>query len=406
MLARASHRRNHRYLLSCSLLLALIAGQTLASGSTWVGGVRVPKHYRVTNVQRVASGVWHIVLKRRNPEQVINIARLERSSPHRLKIVLSNGLVAGPEPRTERTSRMCGRVRCLLAVNGDYFSDGVPVGGVVSEGEPIRSPAESRRQFSLAPDETPSIGTMAMPASLVTVHKRIPAGIKLLNPPTLEQRTTSIAGVNVPRPDDSIVLFTPRWGATTGTKTGFEVIARVVSPSGRLGSEVDTTLEIVDAHLRGGTIPKDGVVLSGRGDGADALASLWNDVSTGKAERKATLRVSLSPTAFQSVAGKELLVHDDEIVAPRTSRAPRTMIGWNAAGDVLLVTVDGRQPGRAYGMTLIEAADLMHRLGAVEALNLDGGGSTTFVKKGKVVNRPSAQGRRERSVAVAIAIVP
>jgi exopolysaccharide biosynthesis protein len=48
----------------------------------------------------------------------------------------------------------------------------------------------------------------------------------------------------------------------------------------------------------------------------------------------------------------------------------------------------------------------MRRLGAVEALNLDGGGSTTFVKKGKVVNRPSNSGRHERRVAVAVAIVP
>jgi exopolysaccharide biosynthesis protein len=109
----------------------------------------------------------------------------------------------------------------------------------------------------------------------------------------------------------------------------------------------------------------------------------------------------------QSVAGKELLVHGDEIVAPsHSSRAPRTIIGWNAAGDLLLVTIDGRQPGRAYGMTLLEAADLIHRLGAVEALNLDGGGSTTFVKKGKVVNRPSSDGGHERSVAVSVAIVP
>lgn len=406
MTARASKRHRRNFLLSWSLLIALIAAQTLASGSTWVAGVRVPKHYRVTTVQRVASGVWHIELKRRNPEQVVNIARLERSSTHELKVVLSNGLVAGPEPRTERTSRMCARVDCLLAVNGDYFSDGVPVGGLVSEGEPIRSPADGRRQFSLAPDETPSIAMMRMAASLVTFHKRIPAGLKLFNPTTVEQRTTAIAGVNVPRPDDGIVLFTPRWGAATGTKTGFEVVARVVSPSGRLRSGVDTALEIVDAHPRGGKIPKDGVVLSGRGDGASALASLWDDVSRGNAERNATLRVAPSPNVLQSVAGKELLLDDGEIVAPRTSRAPRTMIGWNAAGDLLLVTVDGRQPGAAYGMTLVEAADLMRRLGAVEALNLDGGGSTTFVKKGKVVNRPSSSGRRERSVAVAIAIVP
>jgi len=408
VVAHAGKRSRRRYVYAWSLLLALIAAQTVASGSTWVAGVRVPKNYKVTKSQRVASGVWHIELRRKNRDQVINIARIERSSPHRLKVVLSNGLVAGPEPRTETTSRMCKRVDCLLAVNGDYFSDGVPVGGVVSEGEPMRSPAGGRKQFSLAADETPSIATMSMATSLVTFHRRIATGFKLLAPPsTLEPHTTTVAGVNVPRPPDGIVLFTPRWGATTGTKTGYEIVARVVSPSGRLATDVDTTLELVDARTKGGKIPKDGVVLSGRGDGATTLAELWNEVSAGKAERNATLRVAASPAALQSVAGKEVLVQKGKIVATtKSSRAPRTMIGWNAAGDMLLVTADGRQPGRAYGFTLIEAADLMRRLGAVEALNLDGGGSTTFVKKGKVVNRPSNSGRHERRVAVAVAIVP
>lgn len=388
-------------------MLALIAAQTVASGSTWVAGIRVPKNYRVHRLQHVAAGVWHVELRRRDPGQIVNVARLERSSPHRLKIVLSNGLVAGPEPRTERTSRMCARVDCLLAVNGDYFADGMPVGGLVSDGEPIRSPSQSRKQFSLAADERPMIASMEMAPTLYTFHERIPAGFRLFAQPTVETRATAVAGVNVPRPKDSIVLFTPRWGAATGADSGYELVARVVSPGGRLASGVDTTLEILAGRSKGGKIPADGVVLSGRGDGAAALAAIWSDVAAGHAERDATLRIASSPAAVQSVAGKEILVDDGRVVAPRGgSRAPRTMIGWNAAGDVLLVTVDGRQRGVAHGLTLLEAADLMRRLGAVEALNLDGGGSTTFVKKGKVVNRPSSAGRRERSVAVAVAIVP
>ena len=399
------NKRNVRRALL--LLLALVAAQTVASGSTWVGGIRVPKNYRVSTAHKVATGVWHLQLRRESPDQIVNVARLERSSPHRLKIVLSNGLVAGPAPRTERTSRMCARVGCLLAVNGDYFADGMPVGGVISDGEPIRSPSDGRKQFILAADERAAITSMSMAPTLVTIHQRVSSGFRLLAGATQEARTTGIAGVNVPRPRDAIVLLTPRWGAATGTDGGFELVARVVSPAGRLGSGVDTTLEIVGARAGGAKIPSDGLVLSGRGDGASALASIWNDVAAGRAERNATLRISSTPAAVQSVAGKEMLVDDGQIVAPRGgSRAPRTMIGWNGAGDLLLVTLDGRQRGVARGFTLLEAADLMRRLGAVEAINLDGGGSTTFVKKGKVVNRPSSSGRRERAVAVAVAIVP
>jgi exopolysaccharide biosynthesis protein len=53
------------------------------------------------------------------------------------------------------------------------------------------------------------------------------------------------------------------------------------------------------------------------------------------------------------------------------------------------VVVDGRQPNHSVGMSLPELTDLARSLGLVDALNLDGGGSSTMVVKGEVVNRPS-----------------
>ena len=58
--------------------------------------------------------------------------------------------------------------------------------------------------------------------------------------------------------------------------------------------------------------------------------------------------------------------------------------------------MDGRQPGFSDGMTLGEAADLLIGLGATDAINLDGGGSTTFVVKGAVANKPSDRLVRRR----------
>lgn len=69
-------------------------------------------------------------------------------------------------------------------------------------------------------------------------------------------------------------------------------------------------------------------------------------------------------------------------------RAPRTAIGRTAAEVVLLVTVDGRQPGYSSGMTIAELADLLVSLGAVDALSLDGGGSTQIAVDGLLRNRP------------------
>lgn len=70
-------------------------------------------------------------------------------------------------------------------------------------------------------------------------------------------------------------------------------------------------------------------------------------------------------------------------------RVSRSGIGVTAGGEVMLVTVDGRQPGWSPGMNMWEFANLLIDLGAVEALSLDGGGSTTSVVLGEVRNRPS-----------------
>jgi exopolysaccharide biosynthesis protein len=70
-------------------------------------------------------------------------------------------------------------------------------------------------------------------------------------------------------------------------------------------------------------------------------------------------------------------------------RAPRTAIGITADGKLLLVCVDGRQPKTSDGMNLKELSYLMVSLGATDAMNLDGGGSTTLYLLGKVMNSPS-----------------
>jgi hypothetical protein len=98
---------------------------------------------------------------------------------------------------------------------------------------------------------------------------------------------------------------------------------------------------------------------------------------------------------MESVGGSPILVKDGKrwFTDPGDNftdgRHPRTVVGWTPAGDTLLVTVDGRQPSVSVGMSLFEATDFLIGLGATEAMNLDGGGSTTFVQGGNVVNKVS-----------------
>lgn len=119
----------------------------------------------------------------------------------------------------------------------------------------------------------------------------------------------------------------------------------------------------------------------------------------------------------EAVGGRPILVRGGAILAGvdsggtfATSRHPRTAVGIARGGRrVILVTVDGRQKPYSDGMTLREIAEAMRALGADDAINLDGGGSTTMVIANAagvpaVVNKPSDP-TGERPVGNALAIV-
>lgn len=115
------------------------------------------------------------------------------------------------------------------------------------------------------------------------------------------------------------------------------------------------------------------------------------------------------PVRDAIAAGPALIVDDsvritsDEEVFFGTSiplTHPRTAAGYTATGELLLLVVDGRQDA-SRGVTLEELATLMRELGAVEALNLDGGGSTTLVVGGVLLNRPTG-GTFQREVMSAL----
>lgn len=337
-------------------------------------------------------------MKARRPAEVVHVARITSGASLALLPVLSNERVSGPRPRTERTSAMCRRVRCLVAVNGDFFArTGQPVGGIISNGEVMRSP-NSREQLTIEPNGSLRMGALGLSSTLTALYPRkvAVAGVRSPVDAPPEERTLRISGVNVVRRTDALVLYTPRFGPRTETnRSGVEVRLEVADRP----MELDRTAKVrlVSAVSRKGNsaIPAGGAVLSGVGKGAEALRSLWKDVQERRALPEATIAFTAHPAAAQSFAGNPVLLRDGKISYGSQNnyifrgRHPRTAIGYTGSGELLLVTVDGRQRGWSSGMTLRELAGFMQGLGAVYALNLDGGGSTTFVRHGKVVNRPS-----------------
>ena len=105
------------------------------------------------------------------------------------------------------------------------------------------------------------------------------------------------------------------------------------------------------------------------------------------------------------ISGGEIQVTSDEEVFFGTSIPkihPRTACGYTAEGKLILLVVDGRQEG-SRGVDLPELALIMQQLGCVEALNLDGGGSSTLVAGGQLINRPEG-GTAQRPVMSALAV--
>ena len=115
------------------------------------------------------------------------------------------------------------------------------------------------------------------------------------------------------------------------------------------------------------------------------------------------------PGVLDAIGGSPVLIDNGQImVSPCSSylckRHPRSAVGIKSNGDIMLFQVDGRSSA-SVGMTLVELAKAMQKRGAVWALNLDGGGSSTMWIKGKgVVNNPSDG--VERSVTSALLVLP
>jgi exopolysaccharide biosynthesis protein len=115
------------------------------------------------------------------------------------------------------------------------------------------------------------------------------------------------------------------------------------------------------------------------------------------------VRDALSAGPALVINGEIQVTIDQEVFfnTPLVKNHPRTAIGYTAEGALLMLVVDGRQPS-SRGVNLFELAKLIYDLGAVEALNLDGGGSSTLVVNNELINRPLGQ-ITEREVVSAIA---
>ncbi len=162
------------------------------------------------------------------------------------------------------------------------------------------------------------------------------------------------------------------------------------------------------------TIPEDGFVISANGAPlAEALASVsvGDEIAVGAqindAWKDAKFMLATGPTLLRN-GNVSISMNENSTFA--AARHPRSAVGMSSDGTKLyFVTIDGRQPGYSQGATMRELAEYMRSIGAYNAINLDGGGSTTMVarlpyfEQATVINRPSDQ--RERSVPTTLQVI-
>ena len=292
-----------------------------------------------------------------------------------IKPVLSNGVIAGVETLTAMQSQ----AQALAAVNASYFSpSGEIIGLLKIDGQFVSTPTIPRTALGVMPD-----GKIIF--DLVAYHGTA----------TFHGQSIAINGVNRERGANEVILYNKFYGPRTGTNTyGKEYVLRS-----------DGT---VIAFSNGNSpLEGDNMVLSVHGDAVNAV----NDLKEGDF---VSIEQTLGPLWDKAVsvlgAGPTLVKDGSVYLTTKTEdfgsdvaggRAPRTAIGVTKNGNILLVVVDGRQPSSA-GLSLLELAIFMQELGAVDAMNLDGGGSSEMVVGEKIVNRPSDG--RERKLGNALVV--
>ena len=298
----------------------------------------------------------------------------------------------------ETVSSMATRYHALAAINSGFFRTtgtyrGDSMGIDVLNGKILSESFNGRAAVGIIETN----GSQQIIFGHVVFAGEITAGAKTRH---------SIDGLNRPRANNELIVFTAEFHRTTLTDPdGIEVIVR----RGRV-------TEIRDRQ-GSSTIPADGFVISAAGAAREWLRKKLHQRELVKLGltlppvetyqelqwQKATNIIGGGPQLIKN--GRIEITNDAEKIQPAfvSDGHPRTAIARLKSGQILLVTVDGRQPGESIGMSLTMLAELLLEFGAMEAINLDGGGSTTMVIRNKLVNKPSdATGERPVSDAILV----
>lgn len=268
--------------------------------------------------------------------------------------------------------------RAIAAVNANYFkSNGTPLGTLIIDGEWVAGPLFDRVSMGFTRDGYVRIDRVNLFGIMRSSNPEVP--------------TAWINNINQPRRTGSrFVAYTRRWGSYVQLPYDGVLVA------------LDAQGNVIDTNSRSMGIPYGGYVLSDSKNGAISKLKRGDNVSIAWQTRPSAWSdvvnaVSGGPTLVKN--GKVQLDLQQQHFTKRWTGSQihaRTAAGVTADNHLLLVTIEGPH-------TMWDLAKFLRDMGAVEALNLDGGGSTTMVVDGKAVTRGAKNSQRR--VASSIVLV-
>lgn len=360
----------------------------------------------------------HICKYRWNKEPcVFYVAEIDKyDSDLNVQVCLGQGKTLGKETVPAIARRVSKNERkTLAAINGGFGVLG-GFGGLagishnlfIQNGELTSGAIPENVCFGVTKDGAVMMESVQMVAYAVFGDQKIP----------IEAINNRMKGDQ--RRNYNSILFTPRFGDTTHTsrKTYEAIIRQAKLP---LTPRYQSEIVLTSVGKKGNNeIPSDGFVLAVR------TKRYENILSKLRPGQKGRIEIRLEPDRWngviQAMGGNYTLVKDGKLSEAmrkamlsdtdhqpgkrRTdnkliSHEPRTALGF---GDqkIYFIVVDGRQSGYSTGMTMYEVAQVLIELGAKQAMNLDGGASSTFFADDKVHNRPSGGDLRKVLNAVLI----
>ena len=360
---------------------------------------RAPRQLYKLRYSKVFPGLDYARVRDTNVPWSIHIVRLDRHrKDFEIITTLGKGKIQGLATLSQQLAALRPEIgQPLAAINGDFFLikpgpyQGDPEGVQIINRELVSAPAD--KCFWAEANGRLHIGV---------VYPRL----EVIWP---NGNQTPLA-LNQTPPPDGATLFTPTFGDTTEATNATELVLEKIAGQAWLPLHVDETYRarVREIHPAGNSpLARELMVLTVTGTTTTNLAAVKRGdlvrltTATSVNISKATLALGGGPVLVRN--GKEEAWPSKKGIADYVQpRHPRTAIGFNARY-LYLVAVDGRQPELSVGMSLVELASLLKQIGCTDALNLDGGGSTTFWLNGKVMNSPSD--KHERAIANALVIL-